>query len=122
VVIYEAPHRAAETLRDMAERFGTDHEIVIGRELTKKFEEVARVRLGDAQAWLQATPQRAQGEFVFVLAPAERPQASDALAEGERVLGVLLETLPASEAARLAARISGAPKNALYRIALARAK
>ena len=122
VVIYEAPHRAAETLRDMAGRFGPDHEIVVGRELTKKFEEVARMRLGDAEAWLQSSPHRDQGEFVFVLAPAEEPADHDALAEGERVLGLLLESLPASEAARLAAKISGAPKNALYRIALERAK
>ncbi|HEX5613006.1 MAG TPA: 16S rRNA (cytidine(1402)-2'-O)-methyltransferase [Burkholderiales bacterium] len=122
VVIYEAPHRAAETLRDLVERFGPEHEIVVGRELTKKFEEVARMRLGDAEAWLQGAPHREQGEFVFVLAPAERPARPDALAEGERVLNLLLETLPASEAARLAARITGAPKNALYKIALERAK
>lgn len=122
VVIYEAPHRAAETLRDLAERFGPGHEIVIGRELTKKFEEVARMPLGEAERWLHAVPQRGQGEFVFVLAPAGRSADADALAEGVRVLGLLLETLAPSEAARLAARISGAPKNALYRIALERAK
>jgi len=122
VVIYEAPHRVAETLQDLVAHFGTEHEIVIGRELTKKFEEVARMRLGQAESWLAATPQRAQGEFVFVLAPAERSAQTDRLAEGERVLALLLESLPASEAARLAARISGAPKNALYRIALDRAK
>jgi 16S rRNA (cytidine1402-2'-O)-methyltransferase len=122
VVIFEAPHRAGETLRDLAERFGGGHEIVIARELTKKFEEVARMRLGDAGEWLRATPHREQGEFVFVLAPAGRSDEADVLAEGERVLALLLDALPASEAARLAARISGAPKNVLYRRALERAK
>jgi len=122
VVFYEAPHRAAGTLRDLAERYGGEHEIVIGRELTKKFEEVARMPLGEAGRWLEKAPQRQQGEFVFVLAPLERSRATDALAEGERVLGLLLESLPASEAARLAARISGTPKNALYRKALERGK
>jgi 16S rRNA (cytidine1402-2'-O)-methyltransferase len=39
-------------------------------------------------------------------------------AQAERVLDVLLESLPASEAARLAARITGAPRNALYKAAL----
>ena len=93
---------------------------IIARELTKKFEEIARMPLGAAAAWLSAGPHRQQGEFVLVLAPAET--TGDVLAEGQRVLAVLLESMPASEAARLAARISGAPKNALYRLALERSK
>ena len=76
--------------------------------------------LGAAAEWLAAGPHRQQGEFVLVLAPAD--PSGDVLAEGQRVLAVLLESMPASEAARLAARISGAPKNALYRLALERSK
>ena len=120
VVFYEAPHRVLDTVQDLAAQFGADREIVIARELTKKFEEVARVRLGDASAWLGAGPHRQQGEFVLVLASAE--DRADPLAEGERVLALLLESLPASEAAKLAARITGAPRNALYRLALERCK
>lgn len=120
VVLYEAPHRVAETLADLHARFGGEREIVIARELTKKFEEVARMPLAQALDWLRAHAQRAQGEFVLVLAPGA-PSAPDAL-QAERVLDILLEALPASEAARLAARISGAPRNALYRKALERGK
>jgi 16S rRNA (cytidine1402-2'-O)-methyltransferase len=120
VVFYEAPHRVLETVQDLAERFGAERELVIARELSKKFEEIARVMLREAAAWLCAAPHRQQGEFVLVLAPRAEPE--DLLAEGERVLALLLESLPASEAARLAAKISGAPKNALYRIALERSK
>lgn len=121
VVLYEAPHRVLAAVRDLAERFGGERELVIARELTKMFEEVARMKLGEAAAWLAAGPHRQQGEFVLVLGPAEA-KADDPLAEGGRVLAVLLESLPASEAARLAARISGAPRNALYRLALERSK
>jgi 16S rRNA (cytidine1402-2'-O)-methyltransferase len=111
VVIYEAPHRIAETLADLRQRFGAAREIVIGRELTKKFEEVARMPLGAAAAWL--TAERTQGEFVLVLAPgAEQPAVS---LDPERVLRLLQEKLAPSEAAKLAAKITGAPKNALYR-------
>jgi 16S rRNA (cytidine1402-2'-O)-methyltransferase len=111
VVIYEAPHRIAETLEALRQRFGDVREIVIGRELTKKFEEVARMPLGQAAAWL--TAERTQGEFVLVLSPgAERPTGA---LDAERVLKVLQEKLPPSEAAKLAAKITGAPKNALYR-------
>jgi 16S rRNA (cytidine1402-2'-O)-methyltransferase len=120
IVLYEAPHRVLETVQDLAERFGAGREIVVARELTKKFEEVARMPLGAAAEWLAAGPHRQQGEFVLVLAPADT--SGDVLAEGQRVLEVLLESLPASEAARFAARISGAPKNALYRLALERNK
>jgi len=121
LIIYEAPHRVADTAADLVERFGGAREVLFARELTKKFEETARMPLSAAAAWLAAGPHRQQGEFVLVLGPGTA--ASDGTAaEGERVLDILLETLPASEAARLASRISGAPKNALYRIAIARGK
>ena len=124
VILYEAPHRVLETAEDLAARFGPAREIVIARELTKKFEEVARMPLGAAREWLLAERHRQQGEFVLVLGPAPAPARPDAesTAEAERVLDILLETLPASEGARLAARITGAPKNLLYRKALDRKK
>src|SRR3954469_10905739 len=116
LVLYEAPHRIGKTLSDLAERLGAQREVVIGRELTKKFEELARLPLGEACAWLEARRERAQGEFVLVLAPAtEKPAAA---LEAERVLEVLLDAMPPSEAAKLAARITGLPKSVLYRKAL----
>jgi len=119
VVIYEAPHRIRETLQDLAARFA-DREIVIARELSKKFEEVARMALGAAVAWLEERRERGQGEFVLVLAPGEeRPAAA---VDAERVLDVLLGSLPPSEAAKLAARITGQPKSDLYKKALKRTK
>ena len=116
VVIYEAPHRIGATLAALAERFGPEREIVIGRELTKKFEELARLPLGRTAAWLAADPHRQQGEFVLVLAAGE-PRPADR-AEAERLLGALLEALPPSEAAKIAARFTGVPKAELYRKAL----
>lgn len=120
VVLYEAPHRICQALSDLLEQFGPGREIVIARELTKKFEEVARLPLGQAAAWLQARREREQGEFVLVLAPGEEKRAESVAAD--RVLGLLLETLSPSEAAKLAARITGLPKNQLYRKALGQGK
>jgi 16S rRNA (cytidine1402-2'-O)-methyltransferase len=115
-VIYEAPHRIAGTLQELREKFGDSREIVVARELTKKFEEVARLPLGEAPAWLAAHAERARGEFVLVLEPGRDTER--AALDPERVLEVLLEALAPSEAARLAAKITGAPKNLLYRKAL----
>jgi 16S rRNA (cytidine1402-2'-O)-methyltransferase len=120
VVIYEAPHRIAEMLRDLQQRFGDAREVLIARELTKKFEEAARLPLGQACAWLGARAERGQGEFVLVLQPGGEPK--QASLDPEKVLDVLLEAVAPSEAARLAAKITGAPKNLLYRRAFQRVK
>jgi 16S rRNA (cytidine1402-2'-O)-methyltransferase len=120
VVLYEAPHRIGRTLGALAERFGPQREIVVARELSKKFEEVARLRLGEAGAWLAADPHRSRGEFVIVVAAGAGKRA--ATLEAERVLDALLGALPPSDAAKVAARITGEPKAALYRRALDRSK
>lgn len=117
VILYEAPHRIERTLCELAERLGAAREVVLARELSKKFEEVARLTLGETKQWLTA-PHRQQGEFVIVLAPGEAKPAADA----DRVLEILLESLAPSEAAKLAARITGVAKGELYRKALSRRK
>ena len=120
IILYEAPHRMPEALEDLCARFGTEREILIARELTKKFEEVARMPLGAARAWLAADPHRQQGEFVLVLAAGE-PRPASAV-DAERTLDVLLESMAPSEAAKVAARLTGLPRRELYRKALERAK
>jgi 16S rRNA (cytidine1402-2'-O)-methyltransferase len=65
--------------------------------------------------WLAADAQRSRGEFVLVVHAAPQAQATG---EGERVLRVLLAELPLKQAVKLAAEISGEPRNALYESAL----
>ncbi len=120
LIFYEAPHRVLEAVEDLVERFGVDRELVIARELTKKFEQVARMPLSAAAAWLQADPQRIQGEFVLVLAPGPERKPGDI--DAERTLQALLEVMGPSEAARVAAKITGLPRRALYDKAVARQK
>ena len=117
LVFYEAPHRVAETLTDMAVILGGDRHIVIAREITKLFESVHRCALRDAPGWIAGDENRRRGEFVLIV---DEPAAamSDG-AEAERVLKLLLEELPVSQAAALAARITGAKKKGLYERALA---
>lgn len=120
VVFFEAPHRIRETLAAMAGTLGASRRVLVLREITKRFEEIHECALGDALAWLDADANRERGEFVLVAHPApaasrERAAAPDAA----QVLRLLLDELPASRAARLAARITGAPRDELYRQALA---
>ena len=66
--------------------------------------------------WFTADRDRTRGEFALVLHPVA--VAGDDGAEGERVLRLLLAELPVKTAVKLAAEISGAPRNALYETAL----
>ena len=112
---YEAPHRIVETVADLVDIFGLERELVFARELTKTFEQIHACRLEDASAWLQDDTQRQRGEFVLLLSGAPAQTESG---EGERVLRLLLPSLPVSQAVKLAAQISGVKKNALYELAL----
>lgn len=117
-VVYEAPHRIAASLADLIAMLEPEREIVIARELTKRFEQIVRMPLGEALPWLAADPDRSRGEFVLILAAAPPREGLDP--ETLRVLDLLLAELPVKSAARLAAEITGAPRNALYAAALAR--
>ena len=113
VVILEAPHRIEALAQAMA-ALG-ERSVTVGRELTKQFEEIATVAATRFSSWLAASPQRTRGEFVLVLHPAPQALPRD---DGVRVLQLLLDQLPLKTAVKLAADITGAPRNDLYDAAL----
>ena len=117
LVFYEAPHRVVETVDDLLAVLGGEREIVIARELTKLFEQIVRLPLADAPAWLAADSNHQRGEFVLIVAGPVPREGLDA--EAERVLKLLLADLPTKQAAKLAAEITGVGKNELYQRALA---
>jgi 16S rRNA (cytidine1402-2'-O)-methyltransferase len=147
VVLFEAPHRISAALKDIVTLCGEARWLAIGRELTKKFEEIVRLPAGQAGAWLAADPMRTRGEFALVLAPAGwQPQAlsaaedSDnfatstvaaATASGESapnesvtltldaLLRGLLPDLGANRASRLVERLTRRPHRDVYRRAVA---
>ncbi|MDB5801874.1 MAG: rsmI [Rhodocyclales bacterium] len=116
LVFYEAPHRVLECVEDLVAVLEPEREIVICRELTKMFEQIARMPLAEVLAWFAADPNRQRGEFVLLIGP---PPGSEGIPpEAQRVLKLLLAELPLKSAAKLAAEITGVPKNALYELAL----
>jgi len=74
IVLYEAPHRLARTLADLAGTLGPDRDVAVVRELTKLHEEVWRGSLADARERAAATEPR--GEHVLVVAGAPEPEAA----------------------------------------------
>ena len=118
MIFYEAPHKLATTLEDLAQVFGGDRPVSLCRELTKLHEEVLRTTLGQAAEHYRNTPPK--GEFVLVVRGAQ-PQAEqeatleDGLALVERLRE---EGLSLRDAVKRAAKELGLSRNQLYDCAL----
>ena len=76
LICYEAPHRLAEALADLAYVLG-DRPAAVARELTKRFEEIRRGPLADLAARYAAAPPRGEVTIVIAPAPAAAPDADD---------------------------------------------
>jgi 16S rRNA (cytidine1402-2'-O)-methyltransferase len=117
LVLYEAPHRIAECLADLAAACGDGRRACIARELTKRFETFYRASLGELAARARTDADLARGEAVILVEGA--PPAEPGAAELDEILAVLLRHLPPSAAAAAAASLTGLRRADAYARALA---
>src|SRR5690606_2717178 len=113
LVFYESAHRIVECLEDLVALFGPEREAVMARELTKLYETVLGDTLGDIAERVRSDADPRRRAFGLVV----RGAADDTearLREGQRLYAKLAEYLKPSQAAKLAAEITGAPRKALY--------
>ena len=116
MVFYEAPHRMAETVAVMAEAFGSDRSIVIGREITKHYEEFWQGPLSEAVLAFNRNEIPSRGEFVVLVGGSvKKPELYDEAA----LMRILLQELPPRKASKVAFQLTGVSKKDLYEIALA---
>ena len=113
LIFYESSHRIEDALADAVTVIGADRPAAIGRELTKLFETVLSSTLGELHARVAADPDQRKGEFVLLI-QGVGDDTDAKLIEGRRVYAKLIEHLPPSTAAKLAAEITGAPRKSLY--------
>ncbi|MET3929050.1 16S rRNA (cytidine(1402)-2'-O)-methyltransferase [Lysobacter soli] len=113
LIFYESAHRIEESLDDLVAAFGERRRGTIARELTKLFETVLDGTLADLRQRVGADANQRKGEFVLIVEGAGE-DADAAVAEGKRLYAKLTEYLKPSQAAKLAAELSGAPRKALY--------
>ncbi len=115
-VLFEAPHRLARTLADLAAAAGGERRVVVVRELTKLFEEVWRGTLAEAVAWVAEVPPR--GELTLVLEGAPEPAtpgpASIEAALRQRLAGGADRKAAVTDVARAL----GVPKREVYDLAV----
>jgi 16S rRNA (cytidine1402-2'-O)-methyltransferase len=117
LIFYEAPHRVAEVLRDMVEAFGAQRRASISRELTKRFETTYSGTLAELRAAAERDSDMARGEIVIVVSGASTASAALEL-NADALLRALLQELSPSQAAKVAAHLTGGKRSDLYEAAL----
>ncbi len=114
LVLYESPKRVRGVLGDLCEVLGADRQAALCRELTKRFEEVARGTLSDLRAL--ADDRVLKGEIVLVV---DRTDGRAAPSEDmETELKRALETMPLKEAVTAVSGALGLPRRQVYQAAL----
>lgn len=121
LVFYESPRRILKALADLCSAFGGQRSAVVARELTKIHESVIADTLSELHGWLEQHPEQCRGEFVIVVAGAAPETGNDdeARISTRDLLSALIAELPLKQAVSVAARVTGAKRNALYQQALA---
>ena len=115
IALFEAPHRLLQTLSDLHATLG-DRDIVIAREITKKFETIVRLRLAEARAWAESDDDHRRGEFVLLVEGRAVEEAS--ALDPRAVLGMLLAEMPVKPAVALCVKLTGGKRNEIYAMAL----
>ncbi|MCR5094924.1 MAG: 16S rRNA (cytidine(1402)-2'-O)-methyltransferase [Lachnospiraceae bacterium] len=120
IVLYEAPHHLRALLADLSEALGGGRRLAVCRELTKRFEEVTRTTLSEADAFYRDNEPR--GEYVLVIEgiglEGQRQRAQKAWEEmsvADHVAHYEAQGLDRKEAMKCAARDRGISKSEVYK-------
>ena len=117
MIFYEAPHRILECVKDMANVFGADRAVGFAREITKTFETIRKMTLGELIEFIAKDANQQKGEIVLVVggATVEKDMDQEKL---DKLLLRLLQDLSVKAASQLAADLTGIKKKVAYQRAL----
>ncbi len=113
-VAFESPRRLPATLASLADAH-PDRRVAVCRELTKMHEEVVR---GSAQELSARFAEAPKGEVTLVIGAAAAPGPGDERQATEAVAELVAAGLPRRRAVEVVARMTGVPRNRLYRASL----
>ena len=112
LIFYEAPHRIIDSLADMVAVFGTNREATLCRELTKTFETIKKLPLGELLDFVKNDANQQKGEIVLVVAGADDTEQE--VQDYDTWLLRIAQELPPKKAAAVVADVLGLKKSAVY--------
>ena len=114
LIFYESPHRIMECLTDMQSVFGAEREAVLARELTKTYETIKKDSLSGLVTFLTTDTVQQKGEFVLLVSGKQVDKNAEITEEAKKILAILSSELPLTQAAKIAAKMTGLKKSILY--------
>ncbi|MBB6688191.1 16S rRNA (cytidine(1402)-2'-O)-methyltransferase [Proteus mirabilis] len=119
LIFYESTHRLLDSLADMVTVWGEARYVVLARELTKTWETIQGMPVGELLNWVREDENRRKGEMVLIVEGYQKPQEDHFAPEVLRTLAILQKELPLKKAAAVTAEIYCVKKNALYKHVIA---
>ncbi|MDG2348973.1 MAG: 16S rRNA (cytidine(1402)-2'-O)-methyltransferase [Gammaproteobacteria bacterium] len=111
LIFYESPHRIQQTLLDSIQVFGLMRIAVIARELTKQFETIKQLPLGQLYQWVHRDRQD-RGEIVFLIQGAESRHRHHEMTD---LLKVLMPYLHGKKLVEVVREYTGVSKQTIYK-------
>ncbi len=117
-IFFESPHQIRDTLISLSKALEPDRQVLVGRELTKKFEQLVPLKAGEIPGWLEQA-ESLKGEFV-VLVAGRQANADEAPEHSSLLLwaNALSPYLGSKEIAAVLAQTLGLSKKEAYQVAL----
>ena len=112
-VLYEAPHRIKDVLKDLSQLAHPQRRVVVARELTKKFETFTVLTAAELETWAKAHEPR--GEYVILVDVEPDNDALQLSEKDKQWIQALAAAMPASKASAVAAKIVGVTRDDIYR-------
>lgn len=116
-VLYEAPHRVRDLLKDLAKVLSPTRRVVVAREVTKRFESFAAMPASELSQW--AKEHEPKGEYAILVDQEVKNDAED-LDESALVWArALTNELPVARAAAIVAKVTGVKRDVVYKTLMA---
>lgn len=117
-VFYESSHRIVASVEQLIEVFGADTDIAMGREITKKFEQIFRGKATDLLQVLMNNPKNQKGEFVLAIQGVKQSSTEQLTNEQSTLATTLNQHLPPKVAAKIVADHFNINKKQVYQFIL----
>jgi len=114
LVFYESPHRLMDTLPALAEVFGAERQMAVGRELTKTYEQFVSGTVQEVVAYFTENSDKVRGEFVLMVMGAVLEADTDVTDHDAWITAMLQQGLPVKQISEIISQVSGDKKKPIY--------